>query len=104
MTVGLPAPDHVAAGLHVGLELGVPQGQLEPPRLRRAECDLEVDLHVDVGGAGVVEAAASAEQLGDESAEHDELRAATVVVDHADERPLGSAARGSAAFSFVVHA
>jgi len=56
----------------------------------RPASDLEVHLDVNVGGAGVLVVAARAEQLGDETAQHDELGSGAVVVDDPDEGALGS--------------
>lgn len=98
-TIGLPTPDPLA----IGLELRVHERHLEPPRLHGATGDLKVDLHVHVGGSGVLEVAARAGKLRDEASEYDELGSASVVVDDADQRPLGGAPCSPASFRFLEH-
>jgi hypothetical protein len=86
-----------ATVLAVWLEPCVPQRLLEAPGVDGSTGNLEIDLHVDVHRPGVSEAAARAEQLGDEPAQDDELGAGAVVVNDPDERALGGFTRGSAA-------
>lgn len=83
--IGYPPPD----SLGVGLELCVAERVLEAGGVDRAAGNFEVDLDVDIGGAGMSPAAASAKQLGDEAAEHDELGASAVVVHDPYEGSLG---------------
>jgi hypothetical protein len=50
-SIGTPPPDSFV----VRFELGVPQGVFEADGVDRPGGDLQVDLHIDIGGSGVSE-------------------------------------------------
>ena len=89
--VGDPAPYSCT----VGLEIGVDERVFEPGGIRGPARDLHVELDVHIGRARVTPSAAGAQQLWNEPAEYHELRAATVVVDHPNERGLGGGTRSA---------
>lgn len=97
--VGAPSPDATI----VGLELGLAQRLLETRRVDGAGGDLEVDLDVDVGRAGVDHARRGAQQIGHEAAEEDEFGSRSVVMDDADQGSFGRRPSGSGAGWIIGH-
>lgn len=94
-----PPPDPVGRCF----ELGVPQRLLETDGVDGTSLDLEVDLDVHVGRAGMGPAGRRAQEVGDHAAEEDELRGGPVVVDDSHECPFGHPAGFPAAERLILH-
>ena len=98
--VGLPPPDTFL----IRLELCVSQRLLQTRCVDGPARDLEVDLNVDVSGAGVVEGVARTQQLGYQAAEHDELGSGPVVMHDADQGAFGCSSRSPSAWRVIGQA
>src|SRR5665648_302434 len=86
----------------VGCEVRVAQRVLQLRGVHGAACDLQVDLHVDVGRAGMRQRSVRAQQVRDQAAEQDELGAGAVVVHDAHEGELGGRAGLLGAWWFLI--
>lgn len=64
------------------------EGGLQPLGVHRAGGDLEIDLDVDVGGAGVAPTGARAQQFWNETADQHEAWRFSIVVHDADQSAL----------------
>ncbi len=74
----------IQAQLSIRFEFGVAQRPLETDCIHDAAGDLEIHLHIDIRGAGMLKRSARAEQLGNEAADQDELGARSVQRDLED--------------------
>ncbi len=93
--VGIARADLPAPGPSIiRLELGVAERPLEPSGVDRPLRDLEIDLHVDVGGTRVRLVRPGAQQVGDETSARYELRGTSAVVGHATHHMPGSLSTG----------
>jgi hypothetical protein len=74
--VRFPSP-HI---LVIRFELGIAECPFQPHRTDRSASDLKVDLHIDVGGSGVLKGAGSTQEFRNQATEDDKLRTFPVMM------------------------